>query len=203
MLVMELQDGFEIPTDELKEGLQTSLNQVQSLTSLVEDMLDISRIQMGKFNFAYAAMDLGELVRSVVESSLPQLERARITPTLHIEKGVQGLWDRERLRQVVSNLLSNCIKYASGAPIDVRVESLGDAGVRLSIQDQGPGITTEQQGLIFERFSRATSKNISGLGLGLFVVKTIVDAHGGSVWVESEVGKGARFIVNLPGQSKT
>src|SRR5262249_49336630 len=112
----------------------------------------------------------------------------------------QGLFDRSRCEQIMVNLLTNAMKYAAGKPIRVEVHH-PEGKALLRVQDFGPGIPEDRQDRIFERFERATaSRNISGLGLGLFIVKQISEAHGGAVGVESESGKGSTFWVELPTQ---
>jgi signal transduction histidine kinase len=111
---------------------------------------------------------------------------------------VRGFWDRLRMSQVVTNLLSNAVKYGAGKPVDV---SFGPtpSGARLVVRDEGIGIDPADQRQIFERFERAvSSRNYGGLGLGLYIVKRIVEAHGGTIRVESTPGAGAAFAVELP-----
>ena len=108
------------------------------------------------------------------------------------------MWDRLRLEQLVTNLLSNALKYGNGRP--VAVQAAGKAtGVRISVEDHGIGIGAEDIARVFRRFERAVSgKNYGGLGLGLFIVQQIVDAHGGTIRVDSRPGLGSKFVVELP-----
>jgi signal transduction histidine kinase len=109
-----------------------------------------------------------------------------------------GHWDRLRLEQVISNLLSNAAKYGAGHPVEVAVEADGERA-RLREKDGGIGIAPEDQARIFERFERASGVgHIHGLGLGLWITRQIVEAHGGSIRVESAVGQGSTFVVELP-----
>jgi signal transduction histidine kinase len=113
---------------------------------------------------------------------------------------VTGLWDRLRLDQVFTNLLSNALKYGRGKPVHVRVEAEGDRA-RLTVRDRGIGISLDDQARIFGRFERAVSeRNFGGLGLGLWIAKQIIDRHGGTIAVDSEPGEGSTFIVELPCQ---
>jgi signal transduction histidine kinase len=110
----------------------------------------------------------------------------------------RGRWDRLRIEQVASNLLGNAIKYGKGRPIDVFVSS-SEIGARLVVRDHGGGIAAEDQARIFNRFERVRStKSSGGLGLGLYIARQIVDAHGGTIQVKSEPGEGATFTVDLP-----
>jgi signal transduction histidine kinase len=106
--------------------------------------------------------------------------------------------DRGRLDQVISNLLSNALKYGGGTPLSLSVGMNGERQVRLSIKDEGPGIPREHHERIFDQFERAASPSVAGMGMGLWIVRRVVAAHGGTVTVESDVGKGACFTVTLP-----
>ncbi|HWL86882.1 MAG TPA: ATP-binding protein, partial [Polyangiaceae bacterium] len=120
------------------------------------------------------------------------------TIDIHAAESVVGRWDPTRIEQITSNLLSNAIKYGQGKPILVEVTS-ENAHARLRIHDQGIGIAPEQQQRIFDRFERAVSvRHYGGFGLGLWIVRQIVEASGGQVTVESQVGQGSTFTVELP-----
>jgi signal transduction histidine kinase len=117
---------------------------------------------------------------------------------VQVERGVTAQWDRRRMTQVVVNLLSNAVKYAPHSQIELSSARRGDQ-VEISVCDTGPGISPENQATIFERFERAgASPNVGGLGLGLFIARRIVEAHEGTIRVESQLGAGARFVVELP-----
>ena len=118
---------------------------------------------------------------------------------LSIEPQVIGRWDRGRIDQVLVNLISNALKYASGKPIHIELKHLKCGTAQILVRDEGNGIPKEHQARIFEKFERAiTSRNISGLGLGLFITRQIVEGHRGTISVQSEVGQGASFAVILP-----
>ncbi|MFP2932482.1 PAS domain-containing protein [Pyxidicoccus sp. 3LG] len=171
---------------------------IGGLSRLVEDMLDISRIATGRLNIQLEQVDLAELARDVVERFRPQLVEAGHALELHLTPGLVGRWDRYRLEQVLTNLLTNALKYAPGAPLTVSTLAVGDTAL-LEVEDRGPGIPPESQHRIFERFERLVAANkVSGLGLGLHIARHIVEAHGGSIRVRSAVGEGARFTVELP-----
>lgn len=115
----------------------------------------------------------------------------------HIE-AARGNWDKGKIEQVIINLLTNAIKYGEGKPVHVSVKSF-NGGAELEVEDEGMGIPADKHKKIFERFERAVSANtVSGLGLGLFIVKEIILAHDGHISVESEVGLGSCFKVFLP-----
>ncbi|HLL53011.1 MAG TPA: HAMP domain-containing sensor histidine kinase, partial [Myxococcaceae bacterium] len=123
---------------------------------------------------------------------------AGVTVSLEVQGPCPVLADRMRFEQVVTNLLSNALHYGNHTPVTVRLEQLRGRA-RLSVRDEGPGIALEDQGRIFERFEQAgANTRRSGLGLGLYIVRQIVELHGGRVWVESVPGRGATFLVEVP-----
>jgi signal transduction histidine kinase/CheY-like chemotaxis protein len=191
----------KVPSPEkLMRIFDTSTKQVDRLTHLIEDLFDVVRIRAGKLNFQLENVDLSGLINGIVEQYSEGFVAAKCQVELAIEPMVIGFWDRTRIEQVVINLVSNAIKYASGKPI--KIELTQRSGIaRIVVKDSGPGISMEKQRKIFERFERAVSSgNISGLGLGLFIAKQIVEAHQGHIHIESEEGNGSTFIVDLPRQ---
>jgi signal transduction histidine kinase len=143
-------------------------------------------------------MDLTGLVRDVVT----RFRENAIYAGAHIEIRARGpavgSWDADRLDQVLTNLLSNALKFAPGLPIVVEVESLGDR-VRVGVRDRGPGIDADDRQRIFDRFEQTrTAEGAGGIGLGLWIARAIVRGHGGEITVESEPGQGAVFWVELP-----
>jgi signal transduction histidine kinase len=182
----------------LTSRLERSISLLGRLTSLVNTFLDVARINSGRIDLSCDDVDLASLVRSVVSSLRDELAWAGCVVTLAAAEPVVGQWDAARLEMVISNLLSNAMKYGAGHPIHVAIQA--DAATALLIvRDQGPGIAEADQRRIFERFERvAAGSKTSGFGLGLWIVKHIVEAHGGTVAVESTLGAGARFAVTLP-----
>lgn len=175
------------------EPIDRALNR---LRRLVGTLLDASRA-VGELRLERVELDLANLVREIVERTRGDMERAGCDVTVRTES-VVGRWDRTHLEQLVGNLLSNAMKYGARKPIEVDVEQ--DAGLaRLSVRDHGIGIAPEDQQRIFERFERLVPvRHYGGLGVGLWIVRQIVLAHGGRTWVESTPGEGARFVVELP-----
>jgi signal transduction histidine kinase len=134
----------------------------------------------------------------VLEQFSHPLADAKCHLELHLDSKVVGVWDRARIEQIIVNLISNAIKYAPEKLVKVEVSVKGETA-KLVVQDFGPGIPREQQAKIFERFERAgASRNIAGLGLGLFIVKQVVEAHHGTISVDSQEGEGSTFTVELP-----
>lgn len=182
------------------EKLDAASRQVTRLAKLVSELLDVSRISGGRLHIEPERFDLTALVGDVVARVAEEAERAGSTIRLRAGGPCVGSWDRMRLDQVVSNLLTNAIKYGGGQPIDVELEAPADGAlVHLVVRDQGIGIAPEHQRRIFERFERAASaRHYGGFGLGLWITRQIVEASGGTISVESELGRGSTFTVELP-----
>ncbi len=180
---------------------------VERLARLVDDLLDITRIETGKLQLNVQPGDLAVVVAEVLERLAPHLAAAHVPLTSELT-AAPARFDAFRIEQVIANLITNAIRYAAGQPLTVRVETAGER-VRIVVEDRGPGIAAEDRERIFDRFERlAPPRQISGLGLGLYIVRDIVRAHGGTVHVESghvesghvegARGAGARFVVELP-----
>lgn len=163
----------------------------------VDGFLDVSQMRDGRLTLERVQVDLAAVATDRLRQMAAQLDDARCATTFDAQPAV-GRWDRRRLEQVITNLLSNAIAFGNGRPIEVRVEALA-ARARLVVRDHGPGIAVEDQRRIFQRFERATrSQTHWGLGLGLWIAHEIVVAHGGTIEVQSELGHGAAFVVELP-----
>jgi PAS domain S-box-containing protein len=171
--------------------------EVERIVKLVDDLLDVSRAASGHLHLDLEQVNLAGVVRQVAERFEPDLLRAGCALTLTLDDSVEGRWDRLRLDQVVSNFLTNAIKYGPGQPITIDV-SLRDGAARLAVRDRGIGIERADQARIFDRFTRAVPVVNYGGGLGLWIVRVIVEALGGSIAVVSEPGQGAEFTALLP-----
>lgn len=172
---------------------------LKSMRRLVGDLLDAIRIGGGRFVISRRETDLGELVREAVEE-----QRTLAAEHRFVVEGLEhltGAWDADRLKQVVVNLLSNASKYSSaGTEVRVRVQET-DSSALLSVTDQGVGIPADQLTQLFQPFARlGRDREATGTGLGLYITKGIVEAHGGRIWVQSTVGQGSTFFVELPCQ---
>jgi signal transduction histidine kinase len=184
------------------EGLAERAERVahtgERLGLLVEDLLDVSRITAGQLRLQRAEVDLAVLAREGVSRLAEEFARVGCEVTVEAGQPVVGVWDRLRLEQVVMNLLSNATKYGQGQPVRVSVEDAGGLA-RLSVHDEGYGIATEDLERIFQRFQRSEStRHIQGLGLGLWISRQIAESHGGTLRVQSELGHGSTFILELP-----
>jgi signal transduction histidine kinase len=191
-------DLLPLPTDGIARALEASERQAVRLTRLVEDLLDVSRIQGGKLTFAFARVNMSQVVRDVVDRFREQLTKVGSIVTTEIEDGIVASLDLMRTEQIIDNLLVNVVKYAPGQPVQISLGRVGGVAT-LVVNDRGPGIAEDKQQTIFERFERGDANDAAGgLGLGLYIVKELVDGQGGSIRVQSRVGEGARFIVELP-----
>jgi PAS domain S-box-containing protein len=166
--------------------------------TLVDDLLDVARIGSGRLPLGKAEVDLVALARDVVTRFEADAEIAKVALSLRAPESVRGRYDRARIDQVLTNLVSNALKYGGAAPVEVVVER-DEQVARIVVVDRGIGIAPEDQERIFDRFERAPSAQaFGGFGLGLFITRSIVEMHGGHVAVESALGEGSRFTVTLP-----
>ena len=184
--------------DKMHAMVDRDERQIKSLIRLIEDMLDISRIRTGKLSIRPSHFDLTQLVRGLLDNFAPQVEAANSSLSFQGEQPVHGHWDEFRIEQVISNLLTNALRYGAKSPIEVRVYS-EDGQARVEVRDHGIGISEDNQKRIFQQFERVSASHVAaGLGLGLFISEQIVAAHGGSISVDSRIGEGALFCVSLP-----
>jgi signal transduction histidine kinase len=184
--------------DTLADSIQGLRRQVRRLTGLVDTVVTASGLAWQAIVLARVELDLAALVRTVVTEATAS-PAGRDTPvTLDLEQSVMGLWDPVRVEQVVANLVSNAMKYGAGKPVRIVLRSTASEAM-LSVQDEGPGIDPANRERIFERFFRAPAGDqAGGLGLGLAVVRELVEVMKGTVRVASEPGHGATFVIRLP-----
>jgi PAS domain S-box-containing protein len=183
----------------IAKNIVTCEQQAKRLSKLLDQLLDLTRIRLGQINLELQEIDLGLLMQDIIlrtQNILPQ----GIDIKLAIKQPVIGKWDINRVEQILTNLISNAIKYGDNKPIEIMLnKDTHRQQAILSVKDYGLGIPVEMQHKIFERFERAErSRNLGGLGLGLYIVRQIVEAHGGSIQVQSEEGQGSIFTVLLP-----
>jgi signal transduction histidine kinase len=188
---------------ELQPGQRESFlaligDETTRLAALIGDVLDTSRIDAGTFTYRFSDVDIGALVRDTVTTAA--LGQDEVPIVAEVAAGVPVVrGDPERLRQIFGNLIDNAVKYSpTGGPVEVRV-SQANGSVVVSVRDHGPGIKRDDQRLIFEKFGRVAAGNTKpGTGLGLYIARSIVETHGGTIAVSSAPGRGSTFTVKLP-----
>jgi len=191
------------------DGRSLDLNLVQGLTektihhgtrlaSLMDQLSDLTRINSGKLQLQPAQFDFKNLIQDVVSQLSTEAMRKGSAISFHAESFVSSRFDPLRIQQVMTNLISNAIKYGNGKPVDVSLKR-SVSEVEIKVRDWGLGIAKEKHGIIFERFERVHAEaSNSSLGLGLYIAQQIVAAYQGKILVQSDVGKGSLFTVKLP-----
>jgi signal transduction histidine kinase len=183
---------------ELGKRLEAIERQVMRLAQLTEHLLDVSRINSAGLGLELGTVDLGDVARAAIARATDQLAHSRSPVSLHVSTPVVGRWDQRRCEQMVTHLLSNAASYGEHRPIEIDVTA-DENTARITVRDQGIGIPLPYHQRIFDRYARAPeAKNVAGLGMGLWVVRRIAGALGGSVFVESAPGEGSSFTVELP-----
>jgi len=193
--LLERPEGIE---SRIRAKLERACRSGDRMVTLVDALLDVSRITTGSFNLNPSRFDLAVAVKDVVERFREHAVRAGSTVTVRAEPGLEGRWDRLRIEQVVTNLLTNALKYAAGTPVEIGLSGT-EQDVIISVADEGPGIPESEKERIFLRFERAAPmRNFGGLGLGLYVARQITEAHGGEISLASDRPRGAQFLIRLP-----
>lgn len=184
-------DNDAYPKEKVDRMVEQIDAQATRLMKLVNNMLDISRIRSGQLKMTKEEIDLSETITEAAQKyNLTNIE-------LDIESNIMFFADRERMAGVLSKLLDNAIKYGNGLPIHIKLFKKKNK-ITLSVKDHGQGITDEDQQRIFHRFQRAVAASeVSGLGLGLYIAREITEAHGGKIFVKSELGAGSTFSVQF------
>ncbi|MHB1248237.1 MAG: hybrid sensor histidine kinase/response regulator [Polaromonas sp.] len=182
----------------LQKMVDHDQRQIKSIMRLIDDMLDISRIRSNRLAIRPRQVELSALLARVVGNLAHQAAAAGVRITLQADQPVTGFWDEFRIEQVLINLLTNTLRHGNAQPVEVRLTALDD-GARIDVRDQGPGIAAQDQQRIFEQFERAVEPGgPGGLGLGLYISRQLVQAHGGTLSVQSQPGDGSVFTVTLP-----
>jgi signal transduction histidine kinase len=190
----------ELSPEQRASFLELIEGETSRLATLIGDVLDTSRIEAGTFSYTFSDVDLDELVREIAR--VVALGQDEVEVRVEVAGPLQPVRaDRDRLRQVLLNLISNAVKYTfAGDEVLVAASGDGGSGVTVRVTDHGPGISPDQHQLIFEKFGRANAggKSKPGAGLGLFIARSIAEAHGGTLTVESVPAAGATFTLRLP-----
>lgn len=187
-----------LTAERLMKMVDTSDRQINRLSVLIDDLLDVTRISAGKLSLNKENFSMKEMIDNVITQYSQQLKYSKSTVEFIVTEDMVGFWDKVRIEQVIINLLTNAAKYAPNQLISISLTTSNDI-VIVKVKDKGPGISLENQDRIFKRFERVSDKqNIGGLGLGLYICKQIVDAHQGKIYVESVIGLGSTFTLELP-----
>ncbi len=198
MLERQLRNDRSAGGLSVAELTQMLKRQVGRLNRLIDDLLDVSRLSGGQFRIVPQPVDLMAIARDAVAGFARDAESAGCEVRLRGDGNVRGVWDPLRLEQMLANLLANAIKFGAGEPVEIDIGRCDDAAYVI-VRDHGVGIPLDAQARVFERFERASETgSYAGLGLGLYITRQIVEAHGGSIRVDSAPGKGATFTVVLP-----
>jgi len=172
--------------------------QIHSMVELIDDMLDVSRIRHNRLSVRPRPTELSSLVERAVGQLSGQAAAAGCSIVVHAEQAISGCWDEFRIQQVVINLLTNALRYGKGKPVTISLAAVPD-GARIEVRDQGKGIPVADQQRIFKQFERGADRiSPDRFGLGLYISRQLVEAHGGAIELVSEEGKGSVFSVNLP-----
>ncbi len=184
---------------ELMKVLENSEKQIKWLTIIINDLLDVSLITTGRMSLELSDTDLVSVTKQVKQSFSELLKKGKYKIEIHADLSVVGRWDKGRIEQVITNLVSNAIKYGEGKPIAIKIYTSGNQG-KFIIKDEGMGIPQQEQKVIFDLFKRASGpgKYKKGLGVGLFITSQIVKIHGGKIKVSSIPTKGTTFTIELP-----
>ena len=201
MVKKGLANGTANP-EKFSRSIDASIKQVDRLINLIEVLLDVSKIQSGRLSFKHEKFDISEVAKEIADRFKEVLSSNHCELTIKVPANIQVTLDKMRIEQVMINLLMNAIKYAPGK-IELSLQDSAEQ-IQIVVKDFGQGISPEKLPTIFDRFERASSdRNIGGLGLGLFIVKQIVEGHGGQIRAESVEKVGSRFIVNLPHEAQS
>ena len=189
--------AIEFPA-KLWDRVSSVKQQVERFAHLIDRLLDFSRIAGGRLEILPEKADIAHLVRQTVDEFREPAAEEGVQIELNVPPTAEGVWDATRVQQVVANLLSNALKYGAGKPVSVTLEQTDDE-VSIAVRDHGIGIKASDFDIIFARFERtAAAQNYAGLGLGLYITKHILSAHGGRVEVASAIDCGSTFTVRLP-----
>jgi signal transduction histidine kinase len=191
----------ELSPEHRESFLELIAGETNRLADLVGDVLDTSRIEAGTFSFRFSEVDVAGLVNDAVATAQVGQDEVQLRADVRPLPEIRG--DAERLRQVLTNLIDNAIKYSpAGGEVEVHAYQ-EDGRVRIDVRDRGPGIAKEDQKLIFEKFGRVASSGATrpGTGLGLYIARSIAEAHGGALEVQSAPAQGSTFTLELPLQT--
>lgn len=195
---LESNENGMISAEKMIKNIERSERELKKLELLIDDLLNVTKIRSGQALYHFEKADVTSLTLGVLERFGAEPRVAATLEELKKFRKLEIVCDPFRIEQVITNLVSNALKYGNGKPVEVAITAKSNS-IQIRVKDEGQGLSKENQALVFNRFERAVHhKGISGLGLGLFICKKIVETHKGDILIESEPGKGATFIVDLP-----
>lgn len=200
---MLLEGSFGDMSDTVRNAVDRVYQSSEHLVSVIDDFLDVSRIELGRMQYNFSIVDFRALVLDAIATKKPSMNTSGLTFNILIDEAgdFSATIDSEKMQQVILNLIENSIKYTPKGMVTISLKRTGEQ-LHLTIKDTGVGVAKEEQAVLFKKFSRARGKqfaNISGSGLGLYIAKEILDEHNGTIWVESEgVGLGSAFHLEIP-----
>lgn len=182
----------------LMDMLESVEQQTDRLSKMISDLSNVSLITTGRMQLEPTEIDLSVIVKEAVEHVKMSMRRPDHPISVHVQGSFRGIYDKVRIEQVITNLLTNAIKYGDNKPIDVKIEKKSDC-YHIIVKDHGLGIPKNMQDKIFGRFERGNGHgNIKGLGVGLYISRQIITAHSGKIMLKSKQGKGSTFTIELP-----
>lgn len=197
-LVLTLEGMFGETNPKQKEILKIGKRSIERLIRLVRDLLSLSKIESGKMELKKTEINMPALVEEVLVAYGREISKKQLVLEKNIQKEIGLIWgDHDKLTEAVINLLNNAVKYTAAGTISISLSG-SEKEIRFEIADTGSGVPPEYQDKIFDKFERIKAEKQEGTGLGLSIVKEIIELHKGKIWVESESGKGSKFIFTLP-----
>ncbi len=196
MLLRENPDANQV--EEVCKSVEVCARQVDKLATMCNDLLDLAKIQARKMEISFRTFKVRPLIVDLLERMETQIKAAAVKVAVNVAEGLEVRWDIARMEQVFVNLISNVLKYAPGKSLEIYSTLDSQGQVRIVFADDGPGISPENQRRLFNPFTRCGAKYFSGLGLGLFICKGIIEQHRGRIFVESVVNQGTKFILEIP-----
>ena len=199
MLKREVQGkNLDTSSEKISKLASRADEQAERLSRLIDGMLDVSRLNTGRFEIVRKKTDLSHLISQIAGRHESEILAVNSSLTLKLEPTELEI-DPLRIEQTITNLLLNAVKYAPGSAIEIGIKKRPDGSTQIWVQDDGPGIPKQNEERIFQRFERATQdSSAAGLGLGLYICRQIVAAHGGTIHLDNNVLKGSRFVIELP-----
>src|SRR5690606_29242451 len=191
-------ENYVFDRERVQVMIERDMRQIKSMVRLINDMVDVSRVNCGNLAIHPEQMNLSQLVLRIVDDFTQQALTIGSSFHLDITPDVSGFWDDFRIEQIIINLITNALRYGGYKPVGIKLVVIDDM-VEVHVQDQGGGISDVDCRRIFEKFARIGHREVKeGLGMGLYIARQLAEAHGGSLTVSSKLGEGSLFTLRLP-----